>query len=41
MDVKVAVTEWLITKLEPARRYFDDANRKAALEEIERLTTKK
>ncbi|MBI2196729.1 tyrosine--tRNA ligase [Candidatus Daviesbacteria bacterium] len=40
MDLKVAVAEWLIKKLEPARKYFEDPKRKAALEEIERLTTK-
>ncbi len=39
-DLKVAVSEWLIAKLEPARKYFEDPKRKAALEEIERLTTK-
>lgn len=41
MDLKAAVTEWLIKKLEPARKYFEDPKRKAALEEIERLTAKK
>ncbi|MDO8619719.1 MAG: tyrosine--tRNA ligase [Candidatus Daviesbacteria bacterium] len=40
MDLKTAVTEWLIQKLEPARKYFEDPKRKAALEEIERLTVK-
>ena len=40
MDLKNAVAEWLIAKLEPARIYFEDPQRKAALEEIERLTTK-
>lgn len=38
MDLKAAVAEWLIHKLEPARKYFQDPKRKAALEEIERLT---
>lgn len=38
MDLKAAVAEWLIQKLEPARKYFEDPKRKAALEEIERLT---
>ncbi len=33
--------DWLIEKLEPARKYFEDPQRKAALEEIESLTTKK
>jgi tyrosyl-tRNA synthetase len=40
MDLKNAVAEWLIEKLEPARKYFEDPKRKAALEEIEKLTTK-
>ena len=39
-DLKAAVAEWLINKLEPARIYFEDPKRKAALEEIERLTVK-
>lgn len=39
-DLKAAVAQWLITKLEPAREYFEDSKRKAALEEIERLTAK-
>ncbi len=38
MDLKAAVAQWLIQKLEPARKYFEDPKRKAALEEIERLT---
>ena len=37
-DLKVSVAEWLIEKLAPARKYFEDPKRKAALEEIERLT---
>lgn len=41
MDLKAALTEWLIAKLEPARKYFQDPKRRAALEEIERLTAKK
>lgn len=40
MDLKIAVAEWLINKLEPARKYFEDPTRKSALEEVERLTTK-
>jgi hypothetical protein len=40
MDLKNAVADWLIQKLEPARKYFEDPKRKAALEEIERLTAK-
>ncbi len=39
-DLKTAVAEWLIEKLEPARKYFEDPERIAALEEIERLTAK-
>jgi tyrosyl-tRNA synthetase len=39
-DLKAAVAEWLIEKLEPARKYFEDPTRKAALEEITALTTK-
>lgn len=37
-DLKNAVAEWLIKKLEPARIYFKDPKRKSALEEIEKLT---
>ncbi len=39
MDLKMAVAEWLIKKLEPARDYFEDPIRKKALEEIEKLTS--
>lgn len=39
-DLKMAVAEWLIQKLEPARIYFEEPKRKAALEEITKLTTK-
>ncbi len=39
-DLKSAVALWLIEKLEPARKYFEDPKRKEALEEIERLTNK-
>jgi tyrosyl-tRNA synthetase len=39
-DLKIAVAEWLIEKLAPAREYFEDPKRKAALEEIERLTSR-
>lgn len=39
-DLKMAVAEWLISKLEPARKYFEDPKRKSALEEIEGLTNK-
>ncbi len=39
MDLKAAVAEWLIGKLGPARRYFEeDPKRKASLIEIEALT---
>lgn len=41
MDLKNAIAEWLVVKLEPARKYFEDPKRKAALEEIESLTTAK
>lgn len=37
-DLKTAVADWLIAKLEPARIYFEDPKRKEALEEIEKLT---
>lgn len=40
MDLKNAVAEWLIQKLAPARKYFEDPERKKALEEIEKLTQK-
>lgn len=40
-DLKNAVAEWLIEKLELARTHFEDPKRKEALEEIEELTTKK
>ncbi len=40
MDLKSAVAEWLIEKLEPARKYFEEPTKKEALEEVERLTTK-
>lgn len=40
-DLKAAVAEWLIQKLEPARTYFEDPERKAALEEITALSIKK
>ncbi len=40
MDLKLAVAEWLITKLEPARNYFEDPARQAALAEIEKLASK-
>ncbi|MBU0999863.1 tyrosine--tRNA ligase [Patescibacteria group bacterium] len=39
-DLKNAVAECLTAKLEPARKYFEDPQRKAALEEIEKLTKK-
>lgn len=39
-DLKTAVAEWLVKTLEPARKYFEDPQRKAALEEIEKLTSK-
>lgn len=39
-DLKEAVSDWLIKKLEPARIYFEDPERKDALEEIEKLTNR-
>lgn len=39
-DLKTTVAEWLIQKLEPARKHFENPKRKSALEEIERLTVK-
>lgn len=39
-DLKVAAAEWLIKKLEPARTYFEDPQRKKAVEEIESLSKK-
>jgi tyrosyl-tRNA synthetase len=39
-DLKIAVAEWLIKKLEPARKYFEEPTKKASLEEIEKLTQK-
>lgn len=39
-DLKAAVAQWLIEKLEPARKYFEDPKRQAALAEITALTTK-
>ncbi len=41
MDLKTAVAEWLIVKLEPARIYFEDPKRKKALEEIEKYVLTK
>lgn len=40
MDLKTAVAEWLIKKLEPARKYFEDPKRQKALQEIEELAAK-
>ncbi len=39
-DLKMAVAEWLINKLEPARKYFEQPDRKAALEKLESLIRK-
>ncbi len=39
-DLKSALADWLIEKLKPSRIYFEDPKRKAALEEIEKLTQK-
>lgn len=40
MDLKNAVADWLIRTLEPVKKHFEDPKRKAALEEIESLTSK-
>lgn len=40
MDLKIAVAEWITAKLEPARKYFEDPKRQAALAEIQSLTTR-
>lgn len=40
-DLKTAVAEWLVEKLAPAREYFEDPKRQAALKEIEELTLKR
>jgi tyrosyl-tRNA synthetase len=40
MDLKNAAGKWLVDKLAPAREYFEDPKRQAALLEIEKLTTK-
>lgn len=39
-DLKGAVAEWIINKLEPARKYFENPDRKAALEKLESLIKK-
>lgn len=38
MDLKNTLGNWLINKLEPVRKYFEEPKRKSALEEIEFLT---
>lgn len=40
MDLKNALADWLIKKLEPVRSYFQNPESKSSLEEIERLTAK-
>lgn len=40
MDLKNAVADYLIEILGPAKKYFEEPKRKAALEEIERLTAR-
>lgn len=40
-DLKDAVAEWLILKLEPVRKYFEDPVRANSLEEIKKLSSKK
>ncbi len=39
-DLKEAIAEWLINKLEPARVYFEDPKRQVALSEVENLTSR-
>jgi tyrosyl-tRNA synthetase len=39
-DLKIAVAEWLIKKLEPARKYFENRERREALEKITFLNSK-
>jgi tyrosyl-tRNA synthetase len=36
-DLKMAVAEWIINKLEPARTYFEQPERKEALDKLEAL----
>lgn len=40
MDLKIAVAEWLIEKLKPARDFFETPARSKSLKEIEALTKK-
>lgn len=40
MDLKNALATYLIETLEPARKYFEEPNRKKALQEIESLTSR-
>ncbi len=37
LDLKNALAEWLITKLEPARKYFDTVQRAVALEKMREM----
>ncbi len=39
-DLKNAVAEWLITKLEPARKHFNSGKAKNGLDFLEKITTK-
>lgn len=39
-DLKEGVGEWLIEKLAPARKYFEEPKRRQALEKIAKLTSK-
>jgi tyrosyl-tRNA synthetase len=41
MDLKNALADWLIKKLEPVHKFFVDPKNKSALEEIEALTSAK
>lgn len=40
MDLKIAMAGWLINKLEPVRKYFEDEKGVEALRELETLTNK-
>jgi tyrosyl-tRNA synthetase len=41
LDLKNAIADWLIEKLEPARKYFEVAEKKIALVKMKELVTKK
>jgi tyrosyl-tRNA synthetase len=39
LDLKNALTEWLISKLEPARKHFEIAEHKASLAKMKELVS--